>query len=259
MPAPLYLLPAPLASPKGRPSPEQQAALAHTTYPPTVLQQAAALTHWACESEKGARRTLATLYAGLGLSPEDKRTRQEALQLHPLPNNDAPLPASYTQPLLKLLQSGTPLGLLSDAGLPALADAGARLVRAVQLAQLPVLPLGGASSISLAVACSGLGGQHWAFVGYLPVEAKARSTTLRQLEARAYQEQQAQFFIETPYRAQQLFQAALGALQPATLLHLSIDLTLPTAATHTLPRERWAQQPAPQLHKRLVVFGIGAP
>ncbi len=122
--------------------------------------------------------------------------------------------------------AGNDLGLLSEAGLAALADPGARLVAAAHAAGLRVVALPGASSIALAVAASGLNGQSFAFVGYLPIEAAARSARIRELEAASRRQGQTQVMIETPYRNPALLAALVAELQPTTQLSVSVGLTL---------------------------------
>ena len=135
--------------------------------------------------------------------------------------------------LLAPALAGHDLGLLSEAGLAALADPGARLVAAAHAAGLRVVALPGASSIALAIAASGLNGQSFAFVGYLPIDAAARSARIRELEAASRRHGQTQVMIETPYRNPALLAALVAELQPATQLSVSVGLTLASESTRS--------------------------
>ena len=120
------------------------------------------------------------------------------------------------------------MGLLSDAGCPAVADPGARLVAAAHADGIPVVPLVGPSSPLLALMASGMNGQGFAFHGYLPVKAEARAEALRRIEADSARTGYAQLFIETPYRTAAMLAAVCATCKPATRLALAADLTLPT-------------------------------
>ncbi|MEO8526844.1 MAG: ribosomal RNA small subunit methyltransferase I, partial [Caldimonas sp.] len=126
-----------------------------------------------------------------------------------------------------------------------LADPGALLVAAAHAANIPVVAHAGASSIALALAASGLNGQSFAFVGYIPVPAEARAARIRALETTSRREGQTQLLIETPYRNVALLEALLAHLQPATSLSVSVGLTLPGAYTRSASVARWRQRPTP--------------
>jgi 16S rRNA (cytidine1402-2'-O)-methyltransferase len=151
------------------------------------------------------------------------------------------------------LQADRSIGLLSEAGCPAIADPGAGLVAAAQDAGIRVVPLVGPSSIVLALMASGLEGQRFAFCGYLPREAEARKRRIRELEARSRRERETQIFIETPYRNDALMAALLETLSERVLLCLATDLTLPGESVRTLPVARWRGS-APTIGKRPTVF-----
>jgi len=140
--------------------------------------------------------------------------------------------------------------MLSEAGLPAVADPGSALVGAAHRAGIAVLPLAGPSSLVLALAASGLEGQRFAFVGYLPQEAAARRERVRELEATSRQLRQTQVFIETPYRNAALLAALLEAAAAGTRLSVSIGLTLPEGWCRTATVGQWRRSP-PQLSARL--------
>ena len=136
-------------------------------------------------------------------------------------------------PHVRTLKAGSSVGLLSEAGCPAIADPGAKLVEAAQQAGIRVVPLIGPSSIVLALMASGLEGQRFAFCGYLPREAEQRKTRIRELEARSRRERETQIFIETPYRNEVLLASLLEVLSEKTSLCIATDLTLPTEQIQT--------------------------
>jgi 16S rRNA (cytidine1402-2'-O)-methyltransferase len=131
------------------------------------------------------------------------------------------------------------------------------VVRAAHALGVPVVPLVGPSSLLLAMAASGLNGQNFAFVGYLPQDAAQRLQRVRELEALALRTGQAQLFIETPYRNEALLAALLQALQPATQLAISSGLTLAQASTRSAPVKTWRQEVGVSIGSRPAVFGIG--
>jgi 16S rRNA (cytidine1402-2'-O)-methyltransferase len=137
------------------------------------------------------------------------------------------------------------------------ADPGSSVVRAAHDLGIAVIPLVGPVSLLLALAASGLNGQNFAFVGYLPQDAAQRSVRIRELDALAHRTGQAQLFIETPYRNLALWGALLNALQPATRLAIASGLTLPGAATHRRAVSAWRQQPPPLANDTPAVFAIG--
>ncbi len=157
--------------------------------------------------------------------------------------------------LLKPIMQGVDVGVVSEAGLPAVADPGANLVMAAHAKGVRVIPLTGPSSVTLALMASGLNGQNFAFVGYLPIKTPERNKRIKQLEQISGDFKQSQFFIETPYRNNQLMQALVGTLKPNTLIHVSCDLTLPTEFTVTKTAKEWKKE-MPDLHKRPSIFGI---
>jgi 16S rRNA (cytidine1402-2'-O)-methyltransferase len=151
------------------------------------------------------------------------------------------------------LKAGTPMGLVSEAGCPAIADPGATLVEAAHQAGIRVVPLIGPSSIVLALMASGLEGQRFAFCGYLPREAEDRRKRIRELEARSRKERETQIFIETPYRNDVLLGALLEAAAPGTRLCLASDLTLATEDVRTRPVAEW-RKAGHAIGKRPTVF-----
>lgn len=151
-------------------------------------------------------------------------------------------------------QSGQDIGLLSEAGCPAIADPGALLVSRAHRLGIQVVPLVGPSSIVLALMASGLNGQRFAFNGYLPQSAEERDSQIRALEKRSRELDQTEIFIETPYRNEHLYKALTVTCSKDTLLSLASDLTGPTEEIRTRSIADWRHSPMPQLHKRPTVF-----
>lgn len=227
----LYLIPVPL----GHVAPE-------TSLPALVLEQTRRLTHFVVENAKSARaflKAVGTEHAlqTLQLAELNEHTRNEAL-------------AGLLAPLL----AGHDLGLLSEAGCPAVADPGANLVALAQSEGIRVVPLIGPSSLLLALMASGLNGQRFAFQGYLPAKEADRSKSLRELEAESRKRGQTQIFIETPYRNRQLFDSILQHCQPGSRLCVATDLSLPSEAVRTLPIGRWKKETPPDFERRPTVF-----
>ena len=150
--------------------------------------------------------------------------------------------------------------MLSEAGLPCIADPGAAIVAIAQQRAIEVLPLVGPSSLLLALMASGLNGQSFAFNGYLPVDRSRRYAALRHLEDRVWREHQTQLFIEAPYRNNQMLEALCATLRSDTLICVACDITLPSQIIRTLPCSQWkTERLALNLHKRNTVFLIGSP
>lgn len=160
--------------------------------------------------------------------------------------------SQYLQPL----REGKPVGILSEAGCPAVADPGADIVKIAQREGLRVVPLVGPNSMIMAVMSSGLGGQSFAFNGYLPVDASDRAKRLKVLETRAWTEGQTQLFIETPYRNEKMFQALLSTLRPQTRLCIAAGITTGDEYIRTLPISEWKKTKLPDLSKIPAIFLI---
>lgn len=160
--------------------------------------------------------------------------------------------------LLQPLLAGRDAGLISEAGVPAVADPGANLVRLAHARGIRVRPLVGPSSLLLAVMASGLNGQSFAFNGYLPIDAAQRAKQIKLLEERSHKERQTQLFIETPYRNAALLETLASTCQPGTLVCAATDLSLATESIATQTAGAWKKQLAagttPDLHKRPTVF-----
>jgi 16S rRNA (cytidine1402-2'-O)-methyltransferase len=200
--------------------------------PDGVIAQAARLTHWVVEDARSARAFLKRVGA---LHPLALPLQQTDVRELPRPRKGSgeTVPEREWDALLRPARQGQDVGLLSEAGLPAVADPGAALVAAAHRAGIPVRALAGPSAIVLALAASGLQGQCFAFVGYLPQEAPARAARLRELETLSRRHGQTQVFIETPYRNAAMLQALLATLAPSTRLSISFGLTLPAGTSLT--------------------------
>jgi 16S rRNA (cytidine1402-2'-O)-methyltransferase len=159
---------------------------------------------------------------------------------------------------LALLNAGTSVGLLSEAGCPAVADPGNVLVAAAHRAGIAVKPLVGPSSIMLALMASGMNGQDFAFHGYLPTDVALRAAKLKELDALSAKTGATQLFIETPYRNAAMLEACLKALASSTRLGVACDLTLPTEWICVQTVAQWKQQPRPDFQKRPAVFLLDA-
>ncbi len=145
---------------------------------------------------------------------------------------------TYLAPLLK---QHVPMGIISEAGCPAVADPGADVVAIAQRKGLKVVPLVGPSSMIMSVMASGLNGQSFAFNGYLPIDDAQRVNKVKQLESRAYTEDQTQLFIETPYRNVKMMQTLLGVLRPQTRICLASNITCPDELIKTHTVAEWKQ------------------
>ena len=145
------------------------------------------------------------------------------------------------------------IGIISEAGCPGVADPGQQLVSIAQQMNVPVRPLVGPNSILLALMASGMNGQQFQFLGYLPIDVAERTRTIRQLESESKQKQCTQIFIETPYRNNQLFETLAKTLHPQTKICVAVDLTSPTEMIQTKTAQQW-KTAVPQLHKRPAIF-----
>lgn len=154
---------------------------------------------------------------------------------------------------LKPLSEGREVGVISEAGCPAIADPGADVVAIAQEKGFKVVPLVGPSSILLALMASGFNGQSFAFNGYLPVQLADRTKAIKRLENRAHSEKQSQIFIETPYRNMKMLEDILAVCQPATRLCIAADITLETEFIRTKTIRYWKKQ-LPDLNKRPCIF-----
>jgi 16S rRNA (cytidine1402-2'-O)-methyltransferase len=207
-----------------------------------VIREAARLTHWLAENAKSARALLKRVAA-----IEPLACPLQSVHIAELPRANkggaGQASSSALAALLAPAREDHDLGLISEAGLPAIADPGAAIVAAAHDAGIAVVPLPGASSLLLALAASGLGGQHFAFVGYLPVQADARAARIRELEAASRRGAQTQVMIETPYRNPALLAALVAQLDAATRLSVSCGLTSARQWTRSAKVAEWRVQP----------------
>jgi 16S rRNA (cytidine1402-2'-O)-methyltransferase len=158
--------------------------------------------------------------------------------------------------LLKPLAEGHDLGLLSEAGCPAVADPGAALVKIAHEMEYEVIPVSGPSSVFLALMASGMNGQRFSFHGYLSFKPAELIKDLKRLEELSEKNDQTQIFIETPYRNENLFETCLSRLSPDTDLCVAVQLTLPTQYIRSMSIRQWKKYPKPNLHKKPAVFLI---
>ena len=230
--------------------------------PRATLQTASRLRHWICENAKSTRAFLKRVNA---LEPLPDGL--QSLQIQELPRlahkkgDHAGAPGSFDAgPLLAAALAsggGHDIGLCSEAGMPAVADPGTSVVRAAHDLGIDVVPLVGPSSLLLALAASGLSGQNFAFVGYLPQDAVERAQRIRQLESLALKTGQTQIFIETPYRNPALTEALLQTLEHNTRLALASGLTLAGCEIQSKTIKTWRKAPPVPNKDIPTVFAIG--
>ena len=245
MPGTLYLIPNTL----GAADPMQADPLAFII-PPAVRTITAGIDYFIAENPKAARGFLKLIATSHPLA-----TPLQSIQIAELNVNT---PASALPSLLAPLLAHQDAGLISEAGVPAVADPGANLVRLAHIHGIPVKPLVGPSSLLLAVMASGLNGQSFAFHGYLSTEATQRAQTLKTLEERSRREKQTQLFIETPYRNEALLKALTTVCQANTWICVATDLTLASESIKTQPAAKWKNDLAsgrtPDFHKKPTIF-----
>lgn len=199
--------------------------------------------HYIVEDVRTARRFLKKVDSSINI---------DELTFYTLNNHTTPEEiCGYLLPA----KSGMDMGIISEAGCPAIADPGADIVRLAQEADVKVVPMVGPSSILLGLMASGFNGQSFAFVGYLPIKPNERDQRLRQLEKRAHVEKQSQIFIETPYRNNTMFENILSVCQGSTKLCIACDITLETEYIKTKTVSQWkAFKQRPDLNKRPCIF-----
>lgn len=198
--------------------------------------------HFIVENEKSARRFIKTI------CPEKIQSK---LNLYPLGKHTS---ETETLNYLNICEKGINIGLLSEAGVPAIADPGSVIVALAHQNNIQVKPLVGPSSILLAMMSSGFNGQNFAFNGYLPIDAKERKNTLKNLERISKDKNQSQIFIETPYRNEKMFQSLLQFLHPNTKLCIATDISLQNEFIKTLSIADWKKTKNLNLQKRPTIF-----
>ena len=203
------------------------------------------IRHFIVEEVRSARRFLKRV---------DRDINIDELTFYPMGKHaDAHLFVQYLKPL----EAGESVGVISEAGCPAVADPGADVVAIAQQKGFHVVPLVGPSSIIMSVMASGLNGQSFAFHGYLPIDPFDRAKRLKQLESRAQQEHQTQLFIETPFRNHKLFETLCQNLKPQTRLCVAAGITTDNEWIHTHTVAEWRKHPLPDLSKTPAIFLIG--
>ncbi|MGM9721747.1 MAG: SAM-dependent methyltransferase [Candidatus Egerieousia sp.] len=212
----LYLIPSPI----GDVAPAE-------VIPQSVLELLPKLNHFVVEELRTVRRYLSN--AGL-------KGKIDSLNFYLLNEHT---PKEQVEKYLQILLCGEDVGLISEAGLPAVADPGAYLVELAQRADIEVVPLVGPSSLMMALMASGLNGQCFAFNGYLPVKEPDRSKEIKELERLSAKREQSQIFIETPYRNERLLADFLQHCAPSTRLTVAADISLPTQFIKTKSIEEW--------------------
>lgn len=208
--------------------------------PDKVIGLTKLLRYFIVEDVRSARRFLRLIDKGF---PIDDTVFLE-LNEH---TEDADI-SDYLEPVIK----GSDIGIMSEAGLPGIADPGAKIISLAHKKNLRVIPLPGPSSILLALISSGFNGQNFAFNGYLPVKTAERITRIRELEKMA-DAGYAQIFMETPYRNQQMFESVIATCNNDTMLCVAADITLPTEYIRSMKISEWRKN-IPLLKDRLVVF-----
>ena len=211
--------------------------------PLSVKKVVEQIDYYIVENEKSARRFIKKI------SPKKS---QPSLQLMLL---DKYAEEIETRKYLDVCKEGINVGLLSEAGVPAVADPGASIVKLAHENNIKVVPLVGPSSILMAMMSSGMNGQNFAFNGYLSIDKADRKRAIKELEKLSKEKDQSQIFIETPYRNEKMFADLKVTLTPNTNLCIAVDITLPTEFIKTDSIQNWKQQ-TPDLHKKPAIFII---
>ena len=254
-PGRLLLVPTPLDFGCATPSPIGD------VLPAATLLAAAQTTHWITENAKSTRAFLKRVseHQPLALPLQEQTITELPRAVHKKGDHDVGAHGGLdARPWLQAALQGHDVGLVSEAGMPAVADPGSSVVRAAHELGLQVVPLVGPVSLLLALAASGLNGQNFAFVGYLPQDAAERAARLRQLESLALKTGQTQLWIETPYRNPAMFGALLQSLQPGTRLAIASGLTLAGASVRSQSVAAWKKGPGGPDAQTPAVFAIGA-
>ncbi|MBR1576761.1 MAG: SAM-dependent methyltransferase [Bacteroidales bacterium] len=228
----LYLIPSPL----GENDPAE-------VIPAPVLERLRDLKVFVVEEVRTARRYLSR--AGL-------KGRIEGLEFHVLNEHTD---EAEVEAMATLFDGGQDVGLITEAGLPAVADPGAALVALCHRHGIRVVPFVGPSSLMLALMASGLNGQSFAFLGYLPAKTDERRNAIRDMEKQSAARHQTQIFIETPYRNDAMLEDLLRICAPGTRLSIAADITLPEETIRTRTVAQWRKEPL-TIGKRPCVFMI---
>ena len=216
------------------------------TLPSQTLTITRSLSHFICERAKTARRFVKTTEPTVAIQDMyfEELDKHNNYQIH--------------QDVFTWFKAGHPIGLLSEAGCPCVADPGFEVVRLARQHNYAIIPLVGPSSLLLALMASGLNGQQFTFHGYLPTDQGKLKQHIRQMEDAALKKGYSQLFIETPYRNDKMMAVLLKSLQPSTLLHVSVNLTADNQVSKTMTVKAWkANVGKMALHKSPAVFIIG--
>lgn len=232
----IYMIPCPISDERG----------VWDVLPKANLDVMNSLDYFIVENTRSARRFLSK--AGV-------ERRIEELEFVEL--NEHTTSAAEIEKMLKPVLAGRSAGVISEAGVPGVADPGADIVALAHRKGVRVVPLVGPSSILMSVMASGLNGQSFAFVGYIPVKDGERAKRIKELERRAKEENQAQLFIEAPYRNVKLFEALVKSLAPKLRLTIAADITSPAEYIKTFTVEEWRRQGVPDIAKRPTIFILG--
>lgn len=211
--------------------------------PISVKKVVEQIDYYVVENEKSARKFIKNI------CPKKQQPRLKIMLL------DKFAQESETKKYLDVCAQGINVGLLSEAGVPAIADPGAKIVKLAHQKNIQVVPLVGPSSVLLAMMSSGFNGQNFAFIGYLPIENSAKRNAIKELEKLSNDKNQSQIFIETPFRNQKMFSELIATLAPNTQLCIATDITLNTEFIKTLSVKDWKNQQI-DLHKRPTIFII---
>ncbi|MEN9901593.1 MAG: hypothetical protein RL651_257 [Pseudomonadota bacterium] len=237
----LHLIPVPLS--------ELADAKPGLSLTPDVLDLTRQLRHFIVENAKSARAFLKTVEMPVPIAE---------LNIQELPGRGkmgkSEAKSSDWDELLKPIENGHAIGLLSEAGCPAVADPGSELVQRAHQRNILVMPHIGPSSLLLALMGSGLGGQRFAFHGYLPQDEASRKQALSRLEDESRRQGQTQIVIETPYRNHAFFESLINGLKPETQICVAADLTMPSQFIQTKSAQAWKKSEAPTLNKHPAVF-----
>lgn len=232
----LYMIPCPISDSTG----------VYDVVPEANRRIMDALDYFIVENVRSARRFLSKAHVS---------RRIEELEFVEL--NEHTVAGAAIQAMIKPIEEGRSAGVISEAGVPGVADPGALVVEACHRRGIRVVPLVGPSSILLAMMASGLNGQSFAFVGYLPVKPPERAKAIRSLERRAHTEQQSQIFIEAPYRNVKLAEQILEVCAPESRLTIACDITSPDEIILTKTIVEWRKRGLPDIAKRPTIFIIG--
>jgi 16S rRNA (cytidine1402-2'-O)-methyltransferase len=195
------------------------------------------------ENERSARRFLKSVWKEIVIDNYEWYVADKTTVEQPATINE----------FRKKIKEGKNIGIISEAGCPGIADPGQQLVAVAHRESAYVKPLVGPSSILLALMASGMNGQQFCFLGYLPIDTGHRVKTIRDIETESQKKNATQVFMETPYRNNQLLELLLKTCKPSTLLCIAADITAPTEFIQTKTINDWKKQ-TPDLHKRPVIF-----